>query len=389
MRTNNLDQIIADGVEKRDLPFCFAGVANRDGIMWQGAAGKAAENVEAGPDTIFRIFSMTKAIGSVAALIMVERGLLSMETPVADILPRFRNLKVLEEVGPDGPVYREPRTTCTLRHLLTHTSGFAYETFHDKMWDWHGHSTKDGEDVTILNGKLTGFDYPLMFDPGEQFAYGIGIDWAGFMVEAVDGRPIQQFCQEEIFDPLGMQSTFFEIDGNRERLAQIRSRMPDGGLEVISYEMPSKPEAYGMGHCLYSTGPDYLRFLQMVLNGGELDGQRILGPTGVRLMYENQMGDGRARALPTYCQPVSEPVDYFPGMPMTWTAAFLRNEEDVPGRRAAGSLTWSGVLNTQYWVDPASGIAGLLMTQLAPFCDAKFMETYRAFEEETYRQIGG
>jgi methyl acetate hydrolase len=380
-----LNDIIKRAVESGAMPFCVAGLANRDRVLWAGSHGMASDTTEASDETLFRIFSMTKAIGSVAALILIDRGKLQMDTPVADVLPAFKDIQVLEAIGPDGPIYRGPRTTCTLRHLLTHTSGFAYETFNAKMMAWSNWRSPDALEMLILNGKLSGFNYPLMFDPGAGFTYGISIDWVGLMVQAIDGRSIDRFCQEEIFDPLGMKNTFFEIDGHRPLLADTSMRTEDGGFAKIELELPSKPEAYGMGHALYSTAPDYLTFLRMVLNGGELNGHRVLSPKAAALMYENQIGDMRVAPMETSLPPVSERVDYFPGVPMTWTGAFLRNEDDVPKRRASGSLTWSGMLNTQYWIDPKSNLAGVLMTQLAPFCDSQFMKAYEAFEEEAYR----
>jgi methyl acetate hydrolase len=378
---SELDRIIAEAVDQQHMPFAVAMVANREGVLWQGSAGRATATLDAGPDTLFRVFSMTKAVGSAAALMLVERGLLSLETPVASVVPEWDELRVLESVGPDGPVLRPPRRTCTLRHLLTHSSGLAYETFHAKQ---QAYQQLPGS-PDILDGTATGFNYPLMFDPGEGFSYGISIDWVGRMVHRIDGRPIDRFCQEEIFDPLGMTDTAFEVDGNRDRLAGIKLRGEDGQLVAIDYEIPSRPEEYGAGHAMYSTAPDYIRFLRMVLNRGELDGRRVLGSQAIELMTTSQLVDLPVPVLKSVLPVVSADVDYFHGAPASWTAAFLRNEGDLTGRRAAGSLTWSGVLNTQYWIDPANDITAVLMTQMMPFCDPAFMRTYEAYEQAVYK----
>ncbi len=378
---STLDKLIRDAVDRSDLPFAVAGVVNADGLLWQGAAGRSNETHEAGQDTLFRAFSMTKAIGSVAALILVERGQLTMDTSVASVLPEWKQLQVLESIGPHGPVFRAPRTEATLRHLLTHTSGLAYNTFHPKQLEFQ--ALPGSPDV--LNGTVAGFDYPLMFDPGTEFMYGIGIDWVGRMVEAIDGRTIDRFCQDEIFDPLGMHRTTFEAGPHRSRLADIKLRGEDGSLQAIEYEMPAHPEAYGMGHAIYTTAADYLRFLQMILRRGEVDGRRLLGDQAMNLLSSNQLGDQTVPILRSVLPVVSTDIDYFPEQRPRWTAAFMLNEYDIAGRRSAGSLSWSGVLNTQYWIDPKNNLAAVLMTQLLPFCDPRFMSVYEEFERETYK----
>jgi methyl acetate hydrolase len=380
-----LDAVLQGAVGRQDVPFVVGMVGDRGGTLWQGAAGMANSSAEVSVDSVFRIFSATKSIGSVAALILVERGLVTLDTPVESVLPEFGDLKVLESVGPNGELtLRPPRTAATLRHLLTHTSGLSYETFNKKQMAFH---VLPGS-PHILHGTLAAFNYHLMFDPGDDFCYGIGIDWAGRMIEAIDGRSIDRFCQDELFDPLGMPDTTFEVDpADRHRLPDIRRRLADGSFEVIHHEAPARPEAYGMGHALFGTAPDYLRFARMVLRDGELDGYRLLGPKTVELMKTSQMGDKFVPPFKTLDPALSADVDFFPGTPMTWTAAFLRNEGDIEGRRSAGSLTWAGILNTHYWVDHQRDVAGVLMTQLAPFCDPGFLRAYDSFERATYREL--
>ena len=380
-----LDQLLEDAVGRRDMPFAVAALANQDEILWQGNVGEAAPGVKASPDTLFRIMSMTKAVGAIATLILVDQGRLDLETPVASVLPEFSAVRVLESIGADGPVLRPPRTTCTVRHLLTHRSGFAYETYDAKQ---AAYQRLPGS-PNILEGTVESLNYPLMFDPGEGFVYGIGLDWIGRLVERIDGRRIDQFCQEEIFHPLGLSSTLFELDGEEGRLASVCVRAEDGGFTEIQYNPPRRPEVYGMGFALYSTASDYLRLLQMVLNNGELGGNRVLTPAAVELMKTNQSGDTTVPVFRSVLPGLSADVDLFPaGTEMTWTAAFLRNESDIPGRRAKGSLTWAGFLNTHYWIDPMSSIAAVLMTQTLPFCDPGYMQAYDAYERLVYQRFG-
>ena len=380
-----LDQLLEDAAGRGDMPFAVAAVANQGEILWQGNVGEAAPGVKASPDTLFRIMSMTKAVGAIATLILVDQGRLDLETPVASVLPEFSAVRVLESIGADGPVLRPPRTTCTVRHLLTHRSGFAYETYDAKQ---AGYQRLPGS-PNILEGTVESLNYPLMFDPGEGFVYGIGLDWIGRLVERIDGRRIDQFCQEEIFRPLGLSSTLFELDGGEGRLASVCVRAEDGGFTEIQYNPPRRPEVYGMGFALYSTASDYLRLLQMVLNNGELGGNRVLTPAAVELMKTNQSGDATVPVFRSVLPGLSADVDLFPaGTEMTWTAAFLRNESDIPGRRAGGSLTWAGFLNTHYWIDPTTGIAAVLMTQTLPFCDPGYMRAYDAYERLVYQLFG-
>ncbi|MFC9454369.1 serine hydrolase domain-containing protein [Streptomyces sp. NPDC056983] len=377
-----LEQLLDDAVAGRKMPFAVGAVATREGIAWEGGAGDAAPGLSAGPDTVMRVVSMTKAIGTAAVLMVIDNGLLDLETPVASVLPEFADLPVLEDIGPGGPVLRPQRTACTLRHLLTHTSGLAYEAFHAKQ---AAHAKLPGA-PDILGGTKESLHFPLMFDPGTDFVYGMSTDWAGRMVEEVDGRRMDRILREELFDPMGMSSTTFELGSLKDRGADVLYRTDDGGFGPLDWTPPSNPDVYCVGHALYSTARDYLTFLRMLLRGGELDGRRYLSQSAITLMSESQT-DIRPVFAPVQPE-VSAPVDLFPaGTPQSWTAAFLRNDTDIPERRAAGSLCWAGFLNTHCWADPATGLAAVLMTQNLPFCDPGYMEAYIDFERAAYRRF--
>ena len=193
------------------------------------------------------------------------------------------------------------------------------------------------------------------------------------------------FCREEIFEPLGMANTAFELEGDMAgNLCVLMARGEDGVFAPFDLAPPSRPEMYGMGHNLYSTAPDYLRFLRMVLRGGELDGARILSERAVADMTVDHMQGLAFRRMVTVAPPVTADVDLFPGTRVTHGFAFARNEEAIPGKRGAGSLTWAGVCNTHYWLDPAKGIAAVIMTQSLPFVEERFMATYDAYERAVY-----
>jgi CubicO group peptidase (beta-lactamase class C family) len=379
-----LKQVIDAAVAQQDLPFAVAMTANADGITWSGTAGERAPGQAATLDTVFRIFSMTKAVGSMAAMILMDRGKLSPDTPVESVLPEFAAIRLLEGFDADGkPKLRAPRVKATARHLATHTSGFTYEFWNADMPRYMEATGAP----TILSGLKVAMNYPLMFEPGERWDYGIGIDWLGRMVEKIDGRRIDQFCNEEIFDPLGMNDTRCEVEPHMAaRLAGVSIRGEDGKFAPFDLAPPSNPEFYGMGHALYSTAPDYMRFLRMYLNKGTLDGKRILGAACVESMLANQIGSTPIPNLMTVAPPITADFELFPGKRKSHSMAFMRFEEDIPGMRHAGSQGWAGVLNSHYWFDPKAGIAGVLMTQSLPFFEPRYAATYAAFERAAYQQ---
>ena len=275
---SQLNNVLEQSVSAEDTPFIVAQVGDANGVKWSGAAGESAPGQKAAADTVFRIFSMTKAVGSTAAMILMDRGKLNPNTPVEEILPEYTKVQVLEGFDGDTPRLRAPRTKATVRHLATHTSGFTYEFWSadiSKYLQVTGHPW-------ILSGQKASLFYPLTFDPGERWDYGIGIDWLGQVVEAVDGRKIDRFCREEILDPLNMADTRFEVEDHMaSRLASVSIRGEDGKFGDIAIAPPSHPDFYGMGHSLYSTAPDYMRFLRMYLNKGQLDGRRLLSEKAI------------------------------------------------------------------------------------------------------------
>ncbi len=379
---SELNKVLDEAVAREDVPFAVAMTANADGVIWSGAAGERAPGQPAGLDTVFRIFSMTKAVGSTAAMILMDRGKLTPDTTVESVLPEFAEIKLLEGFGPDGPKLRAPRVKATARHLATHTSGLTYEFWNADMPRYMEASGAP----TILSGLKVAMNYPLLFEPGERWDYGIGIDWLGRMVEKIDGRRIDQFCREEIFDPLDMPDTRFEVEPHMaSRLAAVSIRGEDGKFADFALAPPSLPEFYGMGHALYSTAPDYMRLLRMFLNKGQLDGKRILSAAGLDAMLANQIGDTPIPCLKTAAPAITADTEFFPGKRKSHSMAFMRFDEDIPGMRRAGSQGWAGVLNSHYWFDPGSGIAGVLMTQSLPFVEPRFMQTYESFERAAYR----
>ncbi|MDN5862541.1 MAG: beta-lactamase family protein, partial [Salinisphaera sp.] len=238
----------------------------------------------------------------------------------------------------------------------------------------------------LFSAKKELFNIPLMFDPGERWEYGMGIDWAGRMVEQVSGQRLGDYMREHIFEPLGMNDTAFTMrEDAASRLAPLHIRSPEGALAPFPLVLEQAPEVQMGGHALYGTAGDYLRFTRAILNGGELDGRRILAPETVDLMGQNHMGDLEVPAMPASVSPEwSNPVELYPGMVKKWGLTFLINTEKTPEGRSAGSLAWAGIANSYYWIDRSAGVTGVLFTQILPFFDPKVVPLFQSFEEAVY-----
>ncbi len=333
-------------------------------------------------DALFQIASMTKAITSVAALQLVEQGRLSLEAPIGDILPDLADLQVITGFDADGKVQTRPaRSPITLKHLLTHTSGLGYDFMSAEMM------RARGPEGPPAFGTKAGLITPLLFDPGERWEYGVSSDWAGLAVEAASGQRLDAYVHDHITGPLAMTDTsFFPDAAARSRVASLYTRSPDG-LAPMPIEIGGgeTAEFISGGGGLYSTAAEYLRFCRMILGNGTLDGARILSPESVALTRANQTGNIRAGKSGSVMPQLSPPHDVFPGMETRYSLAYLINPETGPDGRAAGSMCWAGIANCYYWIDPASDVAGILLTQLLPFADPKVLAAFSALERSVYR----
>jgi methyl acetate hydrolase len=357
------------------------------GSVYEGAFGKA--NVEAGTpmalDTVFWLLSMTKTFTATACMQLVEQGKLRLDQEASTVLPQLASPKVLEGFGADGkPRLRPAKRAITVRHLLTHTSGYTYSIWSENLSRY--------EKVTgmpdIATCQNAAFEAPLEFDPGERWNYGISMDWVGKLVEAVSDQSLEVYFRENIFQPLGMKdSGFLMSSAQRRRVATCASRQPDGSLKTMPFEMPQRPEFFMGGGGAFSTPRDYMRLLQALLNGGALDGARILRPETVAMMAVNQIGDLNVHEMPTAAPTWSNSFDQFPGQHHKWGFSFDINEALGPNGRSAGSASWAGLLNCYFWLDPAKKVTGALFTQILPFFDDRVVALYGEFERGLYRGL--
>jgi len=386
MAVSDIDRLLESAVSDRHVPGVVALAADRNGTFYQGAFGKRGlcEDAPMTSDTVFRIASMTKAVTGVAAMQCVERGELALDQPAGEIMPELAEPQVLEGFDTDGkPLLRPARRPITLRMLLTHTAGFVYQ-----IWNApYARYVQATGSPTIASGKLAGLHAPLAFEPGACWEYGINIDWAGRMVEAVSGQDLDSYMRKHIFAPLSMHdTTFIPTDSQLARSGQVHARKPDGSLEPTPRTPPAPTEFHSGGGGLFSTGPDYMAFLRMLLNGGKtLNGTRILRPETIALMAQNHIGDLNVQKLTTQMRATSNDAEFFPGMAKKWGLTWLINTEDVPGRRSAGSLAWAGLFNTYYWIDPGRHVTGVILTQILPFADPIVLQLLDDFESAVYR----
>ncbi len=381
-----MDQVLGAAASAGKVPGVVAAAANKNKIFYQGAFGKRNLSEDAGmtDDTVFRIFSMTKAVATTAAVQLIERGELGLDTPVEEVMPEWKDKVVLEGFDGDTPITRAPRTKATIRHLATHTAGLAYEI-------WSPETAKyievKGVD-SILTCSRDALNYPLLFDPGTQWEYGTNIDWLGMVVEAVSGKSLRDFCKENIFDPLRMKDTdFHATDEMRTRLATIHQRDKNGVLTPIDLDLPPEPGMYCGGHGLYSTAADYLQYLQALLKDGSHNGAQILKPESVAMMTGNHIGDLKVGMMHTAIPSLSNDAEFFPGMPKKHNLGFVTNMEQEAGMRNPGSHCWAGLANTYYWWDPSAEIAGVILHQILPFVDVEAIALYRDYEKAVYASV--
>ncbi len=383
--TGDIESALGESVTRHRIPACAAMVATESGTLWSGGFGRphSGSTAPVGPDSIFAIASMTKAIATVAALQLLEKGKVSLQEPAGTYAPELAKPEVLQGFSEDGlPILRPAAKPLTLHHLLTHTSGFVYD-----MWDANllRYNTRPG--VPRPAGGSGPALTPLAFEPGTRWHYGTGLDWVGRIVENVSGMSLEDYCQRNILQPLGMNDTSFIMTADKfDRLVSTSRRQADGSLREDPRQLPPAPRFFNGGGGLFSTCSDYVKFMQMILRRGSgPDDGRILSEPGIAMMSANQIGDLRAGQLKSVRPNMTADVDLHPGSTDKWTYGFLLNPEPYAGGRSAGSLAWAGLENTYYWIDPKRSLCAVIMMQFYPFVDPEAVAVPNDFEKAVYR----
>jgi methyl acetate hydrolase len=363
-----LDRLLQDAFKRRDVPNVVAVVANREEVLYRGAVGASITD-------IYRIASMSKPVTSVAIMMLRERGLLDLDDPVERYLPEFAGREVIQayNAAEDSLVTRAAAGPFTLRHLLTHTAGFSYDFSNEIVL------------ALCKDGRRTPRDLPLLYDPGSGWSYGCATGILGDVIERVTGEPFYTFCDREILQPLGMvETSHFIKPEDLPRLVPLHFRTNREWVRDLNTR-PHEPFLSADGGLL---GPaeEYIRFLQMLLNGGRLGDTRLLTEESVREMVTNQIGE---LTIPQQRSSKSRTALPFPlgANEDQFGLGFQIKMGSHPFSRSPGSFSWGGVFNTHFWADPHKGIAALLFTQLLPYYDEQVIRLLCDFEKCVYNNL--
>ncbi|KAI1175391.1 beta-lactamase/transpeptidase-like protein [Nemania sp. FL0916] len=380
-----------------EIPGAVLCAADRSGKLSYGKAfGK--RSVRAGADqsrlrldSVMWVASCTKVVTALAALQCCERGLLALDEPVYDVLPEFRGLPVLRRFGDDGSPVLEPHTKpLTLRHLLNHSSGVAYDETHPKLMAWHRWHRTLPNRCNAVEGR---FGYPLVFEPGDGWSYGAGVDWAGVAVERVTGLSLQRYFEENIFRPVDARDIVFSSHMHtrpdlQARIVDMSKRDPTNPRKAIRSN--AKPQHNERGGCfgglgLFASPVDFLKVIRGILTTDE--DQNLLSTKGVEEFFRPCLSE-KAKASLNAILTVEEARVGMGNLPASvaknWALGGIVNEGDVPGGRKAGTMTWTGLPNLTWFVDRTSGLCGLYSGQLYPPADAKVGELSGMFEQGIY-----
>jgi methyl acetate hydrolase len=381
--TTAIDKVLQEAVAAYAVPSVVAMAADRNGQIYEGAAGARTSGVDGDPvtaDTHFRIMSMTKMVATVAALQQMEKGNLDINAPIEAYCPDFANVQVLDGFDGDTPRMRAPKTKATVKQLITHTTGLGYWFWNADLLRWE---TATGT-PNVLSGSNVIFTAPMMADPGTTYIYGINTDWLGKVVESASGVGLDVAIKEGITGPLGMDATSFApSDSHRSNMSPVHVPGPDGPWIPTEIDLNPTPEYWAGGHGLHSTPRDYLKFQRALLGNGTCDGVKILDSATVDAAFTNQIGDINFPAEIITADPASSD-SFRAGPDHKWGYGVLLNTKDIPGRRAAGSGSWAGLCNTHFWVDRTSGITGAIYSQFLPFVPPAAFKMYADFETALY-----
>jgi CubicO group peptidase (beta-lactamase class C family) len=372
-----LDKFLQASVARGEVPGVVVAVVNREGLLYNQAFGKSSvlRNTAMTKETIFNIASMTKAVTSVAVMQLIEEGKLRLDDPVGKYVPKFKDPQVLSKFNPADASYetRPAKRPITIRHLLTHTSGIGY-TFSSQTLSAIQQKTKKAD-----------YDLPLLFDPGESWAYGASTRVLGDVIVAITGQKLDEYLQAKILGPLGMNDTAYLPPPDKvARVVAVNAR-DNGGAFVERAAAQIQPNVAGDGG-LYSTASDYARFLQMLLNGGGLGPVRILSEKTVATMFQPKTGTVVVQLQKSSNQALSRDFPVGAGEDK-WGLGFQLAKTQKPDHRAPGSGTWAGIFNTHFFIDRATGIGVVVMMQTLPFYDEASMKVYDGVEEIVYRNL--
>jgi CubicO group peptidase (beta-lactamase class C family) len=363
-RLVKLDEAMKQIVDGKQLAGMVMVVARHGKIVQEKTYGYAdlATKKPMEKDTIVRIYSMTKPITGIAMMMLYEEGKWKPSDPIARYIPEFKDLQVFSGVDKDGkPTLEKPAHAPTMGELMSHTAGFTYGLFGsspvDKMYqDAHLLDAPSLQEFINRVAKL-----PLLYQPGQGWVYSVSVDIQGYLVEKLSGKPFPDFVRERIFQPLGMKDSGFYVPEEKvSRVATIYQGTP-GGLTAMPRDpgISQPPALPSGGGGLYSTAGDYLRFTQMVLNGGELNGVRLVSPSTVELMRTNHVSD-EVKAANKFGIGLYRMQS---GLGFGYDFAILEDPLKLGSTAGKGSFLWDGIAGTWFWIDPTNDVIFVGMIQ--------------------------
>jgi CubicO group peptidase (beta-lactamase class C family) len=376
--TEELSAFLKTATDRGDVPGVVVAVVNKAGLLYHEAFGQSSTLTKRAmtKDTIFNMASMTKPVTSVAIMMLVDEGKLMLDDEVAKFLPKYKDPVVISTFNAADASYetRPAKRAITIRHLLTHTSGIGY-----------GFSSPTLTKIMQKTGK-TEMDMPLLFDPGESWAYGASTRVLGQVVEAISGQKIDAFLQSRILGPLGMNDTGYLVPTSKyDRVVAVNARDTDG--KFVERPTPSTIPATVQGDGgLYGTATDYGLFLRMLLNRGKLGNTRILSEKAAKTMFENHMGNVVVQPQESANQSLSRNFPVGAGKDK-WGLGFQLAADRQTNRRSSGSGTWAGIFNTHFFIDPSRELGVVVMMQTLPFYDDASMKVYAGVEEAVYKNL--
>lgn len=364
-RLVKIDKMCSEAIEAGQVPGIVALIVRNGKIVFHQAYGQsdAVSKAPMQKDNIFRIASQSKAITSTAVMMLWEEGKFRMDDPISKFIPEFAKPTILDSLYADGTYTTKPANKeITIRHLITHTSGLGYGVIDGnprikKIYADAGITDLfTTENITIGESVKKLAKLPLHHHPGEKYTYSEGLDVLGYFIEVISGMPLDEFYRTRIFEPLGMNDTWFYLPENkRDRLVAVQTKKEGSWANYpvtfydTDYPKRGAMKFFSGGAGLSSTALDYATFLQMYLNGGELNGKRILSRTTIKMMMTNQVGDLRG---------ANSGSDY--GLAFGLVDA---EGERQGGRGSEGTFDWGGYFNTQYFADPNENVIGIIMKQ--------------------------
>ena len=375
-----LSQFFTDVIARGDVPGIVAIVVSPDKVLYHEAFGKmnVAKNTPMAKDTIFRIASMTKAVTSVGVMQLVEQGKIGLDDPVSKYLPRLASPQVFSKVDEESGTYETKPATrpITIRQLLTHTSGIGYS--------WSDHGLAIAQKKT---GATNDSELPLVNEPGAQWTYGASTRVLGELVEKLTSEKIDAYIDAHVASPLGMRDTTYTVPKQKYSRVVTLNQKANGTITETQNPDPIPATIRGDGG-LFSTAADYSRFVQMILNKGQLGSVRVLKDTTVAEMGRNQIGSVKVRLQPTAEPLRSKPYPLGAGEDV-WGLGFqlAAPRTPHPSMRSPGSMSWAGINNTFYWIDPQKQVGAVILMQMLPFYDEGAIRTLQGFEERVYKNL--